>query len=172
VEIPSDAVLLELACFAVGGQEFAIDVRQVREIVRAQQPMPLPSAPPLVEGVIDLRGSVIPVVDLGRALVGEPVDAPERARIAVVETEGLVFGLRVEAAVDVVAVDPGAVAGPPALAAAGGDGGVRAIVRREGKPPLAILSLEHLLERVRRSARDAAAPVAVKTPRPAGKQGG
>ena len=143
---------VELACFEVRGQLFGIDVQQIREIVRSQAVTPLPQAPGLIEGVIDLRGAIVPVVDLGRALGGHPIEDGRRARIAIVEVEGLVFGLRVDAAADVLAVSAADVDAPPALVAQAGYDAVRAVVRREGAAPALVLSLEHLLESVYRSA--------------------
>ena len=96
-----------LGCFEVGGHTYAIDVAQVREVVRWQSVTPLPNAPALIEGVIDLRGAVVPVVDLGRALGGAPVAPGLRTRIAVTEVDGLVMGLAVDAAVEVLSVDVG-----------------------------------------------------------------
>jgi len=143
---------VELACFEVRGQLFGIDVQQIREIVRSQVVTPLPKAPGLIEGVIDLRGTIVPVIDLGRALCGEPSGKGTRARIAIVEVEGMVFGLRVDAAADVLAVAGRDVDAPPALVAQAGYDAVRAVVRREGAGPALVLSLEHLLESVYRSA--------------------
>lgn len=142
-----------LACVELAGRSYAIDVREVREIVRAQAVTPLPGAPTLIEGVVDLRGALVPVVDLGRALGLEPVGEPTRARIAVLEVEGLRFGLRVDAAVDVLTLQAEALEAPPELALRAGDGAVRALVRREGSAPVLVLSLEHLLENVYRSAQ-------------------
>ena len=115
--------------------------------------MPLPHAPALIEGVIDLRGSVLPVLDLGRALGRAPIADPSRGRLAVLQADGLVFGLRVEAAVDVLSVAVGDVEELPALATQAGYEAVRAVVRRSGATPVLVLSLEALLERVYRSAR-------------------
>ncbi|MCU0669484.1 MAG: chemotaxis protein CheW [Myxococcota bacterium] len=142
---------IELACLDVRGQSFGIDVQQVREIVRAQALVPLPRAPRLVEGVIDLRGAIVPVVDLGRALGGAPIEDIASARIAIVEVEGLVFGLRAGAASDVLAVAASDVQSPPALVAQAGYEAVRAVVRRRGAPPVLVLALEHVLESVYRS---------------------
>ena len=96
---------VDLACFVLQGNLYAIEVPYVREIVHCQAVTPLPKAPALIEGVIDLRGAVVPVVDLGRVLGGERVKEDERARIAVVQIEGMVLGLRVESATDVMSVD-------------------------------------------------------------------
>ncbi len=143
---------VDLACFEVHGNVYAIDVLQVREIVRWQEVTPLPKAPGLIRGVIDLRGSVVPVVDLGSALGASEIVASPRARIVILEVDGLVLGLRVDAAVDVLSVEGGALEAPPALATHAGYDAVRAVVRRAEGPPVLVLSLEHLLESVYRSA--------------------
>ena len=151
-------VTIELACFGVNGQVYGVDVLQIREIVRWQEVTPLPKAPALIEGVIDLRGDVVPVVDLGRALGGPPVTESTAARIAVLEVDDMVFGLRVEVAVDVLSVEPAQIAEPPALATQSGYEVVRAVVRRPEASPVMVLSMEHLLESVYRSARETADP--------------
>lgn len=142
----------DLACFEVAGHLYGIDVQQIREIVRWHETTPLPHAPALIEGVVDLRGAVLPVVDLGRALGGEPVRESSTARIVVLEVDDLALGLRVASALDVLSLDDSALEAPPALAAQAGYDAVRAVVRRQGAPPVLVLSLEHLLERVYRSA--------------------
>jgi purine-binding chemotaxis protein CheW len=149
--LASDA--LELACFGVNGQLYALDVRQVREVARCPVLVALPQAPPLIEGVVELRGRVVPVVDLGRALRGVPV-ADAESRVALVEAEGLVFGLRVGREADVVRVEPSALEETPALASRAGYELVRAVVRRADGPPLLWLSLEHLLARIARHVRE------------------
>ena len=141
-----------LSCFEVGGHTYALDVSQVREIVRWQPVTPLPNAPALIEGVVDLRGAVVPVVDLGRALGGTPVASGSRTRIAVTEVDGLVMGLAVDAAVEVVSVDVAQLDDPPALATNTGYDMTRAVVRRPGEEPILVLSLENVLEGVYRSA--------------------
>lgn len=148
---------VEIACVAVRGRTYGLEVTHIREIVRAQEVTPLPKAPVLIEGVIDLRGKVVPVIDLGRVLDGVPAPDARTTRIAVVEVDGLVLGLRVEAAVDVLSVEASAVEEPPALATQAGYDAVRAVIRREGAAPVLLLSLERLLEEVYRSARGAEA---------------
>jgi len=146
-------VRLELACFELEGASYGVDVGQVREISRCPVLVPLPHAPPLIEGVADLRGTVLPVLDLGRALGRAPIADPERARLAVLQADDLVFGLRVSPNVEVISVSVGDVEEVPALAAQAGYEAVRAVVRRPDAAPLLVLSLEALLERVYRSAR-------------------
>lgn len=144
---------IELACFALGDVTLAVDVSQVREVARCPAITPLPKAPQLIEGVIDLRGRVIPVVDLGRALLDRPVVDDPLARVAVLECDGLVLGLRVGSEAEVVTLPTAALEEPPALATHAGYDAVRAVVRREGAQPALVISVEHLLERIYRSAR-------------------
>lgn len=142
---------ITLGAFRVGRTLYALDVAHLREVVRPQAATPLPRAPALIEGVIDLRGAVVPVVDLGRALGGAPVHEGEDARIAIVEIDGLVLGLRVDEAVEVMNVTQGQFDDPPALATQAGCDLARAIVRRPGAPPVLVLSLEGVLEQIYRS---------------------
>ena len=143
---------INLACFEVQGRAYAIDVAHVREIVRLEEITPLPKAPDLIEGVVELRGGVVPVLDLGRVLGGERCEAGNLSRIVVLASDGLVVGLCVEAATDVLALDAAVLEDVPVLASQAGYEVVRAVVRREGSKPVMVLSLEHILESVYRSA--------------------
>lgn len=143
---------MSLACFELDGRSFGIDVAQVREVVRFQRITPLPMAPPLIEGVVELRNGVVPVLDLGRALGGECVEPDADTRIVLLELDGMAFGLCVGAATDVLDVHPTAVEDVPELARRAGYEAVRAIVRREDADPVLVLSVEQLLESVYRSA--------------------
>jgi purine-binding chemotaxis protein CheW len=141
----------ELACFEVGGALYALDVTQVLEIVRVPSLVPLPHAPDLIEGVVDLRGVVLPIVDLGRVLGGAPITGDARARLAVLQLDDLVFGLRVGADSEVLSLPASRVEAVPRLATQAGYEMVRAVLRRPGGEPVLVLSLEALLERVVRS---------------------
>jgi purine-binding chemotaxis protein CheW len=143
---------VKLAAFRVGDAVYALDVAHVREVVRWQNITPLPMAPRLIEGVIDLRGVVVPVVDLGRVLGAAGVNAGPSARIAIVAEGGLVMGLAVDAALAVMSVDANELEDVPALATQAGYDAARAVVRRPDAAPVLLLSLEHILESVYRSA--------------------
>jgi purine-binding chemotaxis protein CheW len=156
--MPSDSAAaytanrVTLGCFEVAGSVYALDVTQLREVVRWQPVTPLPMAPELIDGVIDLRGVVVPVIDLARALGRGRIESGAQARIAITEIDGLVVGLAVDAAVEVLSVDAAVMEDPPALATQAGYGTSRALVRRPGAEPVIVLSLEHLVESVYRSA--------------------
>jgi purine-binding chemotaxis protein CheW len=143
---------VNLACFEADGRIYALDVSQVREIVRHQEATPLPMAPTLIEGVIDLRGAVIPVIDLGRLLGGACTVANALARIVILDFDGLVVGLAVQGATDVLSLDVSDLEDVPDLAAHTGYDAVRHVIRRAGEAPVMMLSLENIIERVYRSA--------------------
>ena len=143
---------VNLACFETDGRIYALDVSQVREIVRWQAVTPLPMAPRLIEGVIDLRGAVIPVVDLSRVLGGEAAEVTEQSRIVVLDCDGLVLGLCVASATDVLSVDASRLEDVPELASQAGYDAVRHVVRRPDAQPVMVISLEHILENVYKSA--------------------
>ncbi|HEY5657872.1 MAG TPA: chemotaxis protein CheW [Myxococcota bacterium] len=141
-----------LSCFEVAGGVYAMDVSNVREVVRWQPITPLPKAPLLISGVIDLRGVIVPVVDLGEALNARACEPNPTTRIVVVEVDNLLMGLVVDSAIEVIQVATSALEDPPALATQAGYDATRAVVRRPGEPPILVLSLEHVLESVYKSA--------------------
>lgn len=143
---------INLACFEANGRQYALDVTSVREIMRDGEITPLPNAPELIEGVMELRGGVIPVLNLARVLGGERSASTSGSRVVVLECDGLLLGLIVEAATDVLSVDPALLDDVPELATQAGYDTIRAVVRRPGAAPVMVLSLESILERVYRSA--------------------
>jgi purine-binding chemotaxis protein CheW len=84
-----DAV--QLVTFKVGGEEYGVDIRRITEVVRPLKITPLPQMPEFIEGVVNLRGVIIPIVDLRKrfALSGI-VDAPRKMRMLV--TKGAIPG--------------------------------------------------------------------------------
>ena len=135
---------LDLACVEAHGRVYGVDVLGVREIVHDAPVTPLPRAPALIEGVVDLRGRMLPIFDLGRALGGEPV----AGQIAVLEIDGLMLGMRVASAVDVLSVEPEELQAPAGILGVG-LGPVRGVVRRPDAEPVLVLGLDSLLEAVR-----------------------
>ena len=87
---------VQLACFRVGAELYALDIMRIKEIVRPQKLTPVPKAPSFIEGVINLRGSVIPVADM-RKRFDQPIDADTRKnRIVICALSGRNIGLLVD----------------------------------------------------------------------------
>lgn len=109
----NDSTELELLSFMVEDQEYSVDIMSVREIRGWSQTTSLPHAPAYVRGVINLRGAVLPVVDLGRRLGMSATEPSERSVIIVVDLGERTVGLRVDAVSDILAVANDALHPPP-----------------------------------------------------------
>jgi purine-binding chemotaxis protein CheW len=95
---------LHLVTFALDREEFGIRVDQVREIIRVGEITRVPQAPAHVRGVANLRGRILAVVEIRTRLGLTPAVLTPRSRIIVVEIQGRVLGIRVDAVLQVVKV--------------------------------------------------------------------
>lgn len=92
---------VQLACFRVGAELYALDIMRIKEIIRPQKMTPVPKAPSFIEGVINLRGAVIPVADL-RKRFDQPInDATRKNRIVICSLAGKIIGLLVDEVTEV-----------------------------------------------------------------------
>jgi len=98
---PSDSIC-EFVAFCVGEQEFCINIMSVREIRGWTPATALPHAPSYVRGVINLRGAVLPIVDLAERLGFPPTETSARQVIIVVQVRGQIIGLLVDAVSDIL----------------------------------------------------------------------
>jgi purine-binding chemotaxis protein CheW len=111
-----------LATFFLSREEYGVDVRLVQEIIRVSEVTPVPRAPESIKGVINLRGRIIPVIDLKRKLGLGDVDPGRRARIVVVKLRERLVGLLVDAASQVLKVPVSSIeAAPDAVLEIDGD---------------------------------------------------
>jgi purine-binding chemotaxis protein CheW len=101
---PTNSAKLEFVAFRVGSQEFCIDIMGVREIRGWTQATPLPHAPSYVRGVINLRGAVLPIVDLAMRFGLGLTEPTARSVIIVVQVHQQVIGLLVDAVSDILTV--------------------------------------------------------------------
>jgi purine-binding chemotaxis protein CheW len=108
--------LLQLVSFSIGDGEFGVDILKVREINRMVEFTRIPNAPDYVDGVINLRGKVIPIVDLRCRLGIERKDHDKHTRIIVAELSGRVVGFVVDAVKEVLRIPRSVTEPPPAMA--------------------------------------------------------
>ncbi|MCL6705536.1 chemotaxis protein CheW [Pseudomonas sp. R2.Fl] len=94
----------ELIAFRIGDQEFSVNIMSVREIRGWTPATPLPHAPDYVMGVINLRGAVLPIVDLANRLGMKPAEPTARHVIIVAQVKNRVIGLLVDAVSDILTV--------------------------------------------------------------------
>ena len=116
-ERAGDGEQLQLVTFEVGQEEYAVDILAVQEINRMLQITRVPQSPPDVEGVINLRGRIIPVIDL-RKRFGLEADGQRSAdsRIIVVEVGGRVIGFIVDRVHEVLRISSSIVDPTPTMA--------------------------------------------------------
>ena len=124
---PADGSARELLSFRVGGQDYCIDIMSVREIRSGTRATPLPHAPPFVRGVINLRGTVLPIMDLACRLDLAPEGDRARNVIIVVAEGSRTVGLMVDAVSDILAVPEADLQPPPDLKADGDRGFISAL---------------------------------------------
>lgn len=95
----------QLVTFKVANEEFAVDIMQVQEIIRLARVTKVPQVPEFVEGVVNLRGSVLPVIDLRKRVHMECKDYNDSTRVVVVDLKGVKTGIIVDAVSEVLRVN-------------------------------------------------------------------
>ncbi len=119
---PADDPLVQLCTFRIGGEDYAVDIMRVREIIPPRPITPVPRAPAFVEGVVRLRGEVIPVLDVRRRL-GLPAEPYGRhTRFLVVNVAGRRIALVVDEVCEVLRLPRSELRAAPVPA---GEGGAR-----------------------------------------------
>lgn len=96
--------MVKIISFRAGEQEFSIEIMAIKEIRGWAEPTPLPHAPDYVAGLINLRGLVIPVIDIGLRLGLSATEPSERTAIIVTEVGSKLIGLLVEKVSDMLTV--------------------------------------------------------------------
>ena len=96
----------QLVGFRIGGETYGVQIAAVREIVRVPQITAVPNAPEPIEGVINLRGKIVPVMDLRKCFGSSEVQPDKKNRILVVELENKLLGLIVSSASEVLKIPP------------------------------------------------------------------
>lgn len=114
-EVAEDTQEGKFLTFQLGREEYAIEIRYVTEIIGIQKITDLPEMPEYVKGVINLRGKVIPVIDVRLRFGFEPREYDERTCIIVVDIEGLAVGLIVDAVKEVLDIALTQIDPPPTV---------------------------------------------------------
>lgn len=106
---------LQLVSFNIGTEEFGVDILKVQEINRMVEITKVPQAPHYVEGVINLRGKVIPIVDLRKRFDLEVKEYDKNTRIVVVDIGGNIMGMIVDAVSEVLRLPANTIEPPPEI---------------------------------------------------------
>ena len=105
----------QLISFIVGAEEYGLELLRVKEVIRMRQITWLPQAPPCVKGIINLRGDIIPIIDLRERFGLQSIEHTALTRVIVVEVEGRPMGMVVDSASQVVRVPADQFEPPPPM---------------------------------------------------------
>ena len=172
-----EAGRVQLCTFRIGGEDYAVDIMRVREIIQPLPITPVPRAPAFVEGVVRLRGEVIPVVDVRKRFGLASSPATRKTKFLVVHVAGRRLGLVVDEVCEVVRLKRSEIRPAPALVGldaprfflgvCGGEVSAGAAGRRGGTGRLRLLlNVKALLDPVQPGEAEAARAVAEATRQP------
>ena len=151
---------LHIVGFRIGNETYGVRIGSVREIVRVPEITSVPSAPDLIEGVINLRGKIVPVMDLRKRFGQTEIISDKKNRILVVELENKLIGLIVNAASEVLKIPPSEVDSPGSVFAEGESSYVTGVGKLKGRL-IILLDISKLLHRPEfKRLEEAAEPVA------------
>ena len=142
-----DDELLQLVTFSIGDEEFGVNILKVQEIIRTMEITKVPRAPEFVEGVINLRGKVIPIIDLRRRFGLAPKAHDKNTRIIVIEINNIIVGFVVDAVSEVLRIPASTVEPPPPVVAGVESDYISGVGQLQDRL-LIMLDLDKLLSRV------------------------
>jgi purine-binding chemotaxis protein CheW len=137
---------LQVVGFRIGRETFGLPIAMVREIVRVPEITSVPKAPEYIEGVINLRGRIIPVVDLRKRLGDTRAEASKKNRIVVVEMENRPIGLLVHSASEVLRIPPSEIEAPQNVFQEGEMSYITGVGKLKGRLVI-LLDLSRVLQR-------------------------
>lgn len=142
----NDTHEIQVACFCLGDDLYAVDIMRIKEIIRPQKLTNLPKAPEFVDGVLNLRGAVVPVIDLRKRFDLPTLGVGQNTRLLIVKVSGQLLGLVVDDVTEVIAVSVKDIKPPPQVVkGVGGEYLIGVCLARESL--IMLLNLDKLLTR-------------------------
>ncbi|MBI5902138.1 MAG: chemotaxis protein CheW [Deltaproteobacteria bacterium] len=125
--------VLQLVTFRLGSEEFSMDILKVQEIIRHMDLTRVPRTPDFVDGVINLRGRVIPVIDLRKRFGMSADERTSETRIIVADVDNSIVGLKVDAVSEVLRLPSDTVEPPPLLVKGAESDYIKGVGKLEGR---------------------------------------
>lgn len=141
----------QVVSFRLANEEYGVDIMRAQEIIMVPRITRLPEVPDYICGLINLRGRVIPVLDLRRRFGLPAKEADEQTRIIVVNVESRTIGIVVDAVTEVLRIAPEQIEPPPTGSAGIGPEYIRGIIKRNDKL-IIMLRIEEILSTISLSA--------------------
>lgn len=143
--------ILQLVTFTLGNEEYAVDILKVQEINRMKEITRVPNSPSYVEGVINLRGKVIPVVNLRKKFGLAERESDEQSRIMIMDIQGITMGLVVDSVSEVLRVPANIVEPTPPMASNISTEFIKGIAKLEDRL-IILLDMDRLLGKAEQTA--------------------
>ncbi len=135
---------IQVVSFLLDEEEFGIDIMKVREINKLSKVTQIPKAPGFVEGIVNLRGVIVPLIQLRSRLGLLKKEYDKNTRIVIVENEGRSIGFIVDSVSKVLRIDQNKSEAPPKIAAGINSDYIKSIVKLEDRL-LILLELNNIL---------------------------
>ena len=119
-EVAKHDELIQLVSFMLSGEEYGVEVLKVREIIRMPTITKMPNTPHYVEGVINLRGKVIPIISMRKRFGLMETENSSHTRIMVMDVAGVLTGLIVDGVSEVIRIHRSEIQPPPSMMLSGG----------------------------------------------------
>lgn len=135
----------QVVVFQLAGQVYGINIARVFEIIRMESLTAIPRAPEFVEGVINLRGQIIPVIDLRKRFSLPKTENTRSTRIIIVEMNEMRVGIVVDAVLEVLQLSADSIKAPPSAVAGGVDSGFLQGIALVNERLVVVLALDSIL---------------------------
>ncbi len=135
----------QILVFRVASEELGLDISCVREVLRPQEVYPLPKAPPFIEGVINLRGHIVALIDLRKRLTAKETGDETNKRIIVCRVNRFIVGLTVNSLKEIIALSKEDIKPLPEVVSMQMETDMLLGIARVGERIIPILNLEHIL---------------------------
>jgi purine-binding chemotaxis protein CheW len=141
----SDTSTKQFISFTIGDEEYGVDIMAIREIKGWTASTELPNTPPFIRGVINLRGAIVPILDLRARFSSQRTEASARHVIIVVAVGTRVAGILVDAVADIISVSTSDIQPVPQLDQCGAAGFLTGLVTVDGRM-VALLDLGQVFD--------------------------
>jgi purine-binding chemotaxis protein CheW len=135
----------QILVFTLADEELGLDISCVREVLRPQKTYPLPKTPHFIEGVINLRGYILALIDLRKRLIAKPIEEEPNKRIIVCRVNKFIVGLTVNSLREIITLSKEDIIPTPEVVSMQIEADVISGIARVGERIIPILDLEHIL---------------------------
>jgi purine-binding chemotaxis protein CheW len=135
----------KILVFLVASKELGLDISCVREVLRPQEIYPLPNAPPFIEGVINLRGHIVALIDLRKRLTTKEMGEETNKRIIICRVNRFIVGLTVNSLREIIGLSREDIKPLPEVVSMQMEADMISGIAKVGERIIPILNLEHIL---------------------------